>query len=422
MNPLYSIKSFHWTEKMEFVNLAAMLIMIPINSGISLVFAVCWMLGVALKNTLLKRWSFFTWHQDKNYQGGRERYLLIPMMCYWFIYLLSMLWTANVEEGWIELGRSAWFLLFPLTCVCTDFRQFNRQCVQLMMWLFVLLMSLLFVMLLAIVVIKACASSEHSFLWFMMNEEFYHIHHSYMALYLLSGLAFVYTECHKPLKDNVMHYLMCAASALCLILFLLCINSRAGLLCLIVMLIFCWIHQCFIRKKYRFAIGALAAVLLLVVAAHFALPSHFRRLSETVEQVAQGDKSDGRFKIMGNAWSVVKDNMLLGVGAGDRMDELVPYYGSMEDTYCPHNQFLDTWMTTGLLGLLALLAMLIIPWVMAWRKRLLFPFLFVILLGLSLMFESMLERQMGVVFVALMYVFIVMIFDVESPDNKYIKL
>ncbi len=47
--------SLHWTEKMEVVNLTAMLAMLPINSGVSLVFACCWFLSVALKNSLLKR-------------------------------------------------------------------------------------------------------------------------------------------------------------------------------------------------------------------------------------------------------------------------------------------------------------------------------------------------------------------------------
>ncbi len=410
---MYLLKSAHWTEKMEVVSLAAMLLLIPVDSGASLVAACIWMINVVLKNTFLKRWSFFGWHQDKNYQYSKNYYFLIPMMCYWFAYLFSMLWTENQFAGWGEIGSLAWFFVLPLMCVCTDFRQISEKVVRMMLWLFVLSLSLLFVLLLTMTVVQAC-QSEHSFLWFMMNQDFYHIHHSYMALYILTGLAFLYSELVRKKHVETRQWIGIIVCACCLLLFLVCINSRAGLLCLLFMLVLCWGHLCFVRKKYRFALISLVLVLLMVVAAHFTLPEHFRRLSVTIEQIAQGDKSDGRFEIMENAWSVVKDNMLLGVGAGDRMDELVPYYGLREDVYCPHNQYLDTWMATGLLGLLLLLAMLVWPLVMSWRKRNIFSSMFLLMLMVSLLFESMLERQMGVVFTAVMYVYLLLFFQLDS--------
>ena len=287
-----------------------------------------------------------------------------------------------------------------------------------MLWLFVLTLSLLFVLLFSIMVVKACTSAEHSFLWFMMNEEFYHIHHSYMALYILAGLAFLYSELVRKEKLRVRQLVLTLVCCCCLILFLLCINSRAGLLCLILLMVLCWMHQCFIRKKYRFAVWSLVAMLLLVVVAHFALPDHFRRLSATAEQVAQGDKSDSRFVIMANAWAVVSENPVLGVGAGDRMDVLTPFYVSENrpdaTVYSPHNQYLDTWMATGLPGLLSLLALLILPLILAWRKRNIFSFLLLLMLMLSLMFESMLERQMGIAFTAVIYVYMLLFFQLDS--------
>ena len=410
------IKSFHWTEKMEFVNLAAMLIVIPIDSGVSLLFSILWMLSVILKNTSLKRWSFFGWHQDKNFHYSRNYYLLIPMMCYWLSYLLSMLWTENRPTGWAEVGELAWFFVLPLTCACTDFRQFSGKLVRIMLWSFVLTLSVLFVVLLSIVVVKACSSAEYSFLWFMMNEDFYHIHHSYMALYILTALAFLYSELVRKEKHDVWQIVLAIVCACCLVLFLLCINSRAGLLCLIILMALCWVHQCFVRKKYRFALISLVIASLVVVGSHFALPDYFRRLSTTIEQVAHGDKSDGRFEILEKTWMVLKDNMLLGVGAGDRMDELAPYYGSLEDAYCPHNQYLDSWMATGVIGLLSLLAMLIVPLVMALRKHNIFSFLFLLMLMVSLLFESMLERQMGVAFTAVIYIYLLLFFQFDSKS------
>ncbi len=412
------LKSFHWTEKMALVNLALMLVSIPFDSGVGLLFACLWILSIALKNTLLKRWSFFGWHQDKSHIYTTSYLLLIPMMCLWGMYLLSLLWTENMVTGWGEVGQLVWFLVIPFAFACTDFREISIKCLRIILWLNVLLLSALFVVLLMRMIVQASLSAEHSFLWFMMNQDFYYIHHGYMALYILAALAFLYDGMKHLNKANPSRIVLWGLCFVCLVLFLLCINSRAGLLCLVVLLFLCWLHQTFVRRKYRFAIISLIALSLMVVVVHFSLPQHFRRLSGTVEQVANGDASDDRFAIMGNAWKVIQDNVVWGVGAGDRMDELMPYYGSMEDTYCPHNQFLDTWMATGILGLLALLTMLFYPMIVAWRKKQLFPLLFLIMLALSLMFESMLERQMGVVFVAVMYVYCAMILQITDFETN----
>ena len=416
------VAMLHWTEMAELFNMALMLLSIPFDSGVGLIFACLWILSIALKNTLLKRWSFFGWHQDKTYHYNKSYHILIPMMCLWGVYLLSLLWTENMETGWGEVGQLVWILVIPFAFACTDFREVSSKLLRIVLWLNVLLLSALFVVLLLRMIVQAAISAEHSFLWYMMNQDFYYIHHSYMALYILTALAFLYEEMkhlHKDNKPRIALWVLCFA---CLILFLLCINSRAGLLCLVMLLFLCWLHQTFVRKKYRFAIISLVALSLMVVIVHFSLPSHFRRLSSTVEQVANGDASDGRFAIMGNAWTVIQDNRVWGVGAGDRMDVLTPFYVTEENpdatVYCPHNQFLDTWMATGILGLLALLAMLFYPLIVTLKKRLLFPFLFLTVLFLSLLFESMLERQMGVVFVAVMYVYCAMILQITDFETN----
>ena len=414
----HDVAYLHWTEKMEVVNLAAMLLFIPVNSGISLVFACVWMFNVILKNTMLKRWSFFGWHQDKNYHYSKSYCFLIPMMCYWGAYLISMLWTENQPAGRLELGQLIWFLVLPLTCVCTDFRQFSERIVRMMLWIYVLTLSVLFVLNLAIQFVHACGAPEYSFFEYLATHEFYYMHHSYMALYLVAGMAFLYSEWARKEKHGKRELLVMIVCLCCLLLFLFFINSRTGSLCLILLLGLCLTHLFFVQKRYRTALVSLVVIIALVTGVHYALPDNFRRLSNTAGQVAQGDDSDIRFTIMNNAWTIVKDNVVLGVGAGDRMDVLTPFYITEEnphDTiYNPHNQYLDTWMATGVTGLLALLVMLLLPWAMAWKKRYVFPVLLLVMIMVSLLFESMLERQMGIVFTGVMYIYILLFFQLDS--------
>ena len=413
------LSSLHWTEKMEVVNLTAMLAMLPINSGVSLVFACCWFLSVALKNSILKRWSFFSWHQDQTYTYDKNVYVLIPMMCYCLAYLISMLWTENRAVGWIEVGEIAWFFLIPLACLCTDFRQVTKRMLRAMLWLFVLSMTLLFCYLLVNAIIVICQSSTHSLIAGLRVFPDY-MHHGYSSLYLVSGLTFLYTELIQKEKLGGKMLTLLLFCACCMVLFLFFVNSRAGILCLIMLALVCGLHICLVQRKLRQGVTAIVAMLALAAVVHFALPEQFRRLSKTTTEIAEGETSDARFRIMESAWEVVKEHPLLGVGAGDRMESLVPYYGTLDDVYCPHNQFLDAWLATGVFGMLILWAMLLLPMLVAWRKRQFFPLMVNLILIVNLLVESMFERQMGVVFAAVIYVYYVLLF--QQDTQKEVKV
>ena len=202
--------------------------------------------------------------------------------------------------------------------------------------------------------------------------------------------------------------------ACCMVLFLFFVNSRAGILCLIMLTLVCGLYICFVQKKLQKGITAIVAVLALVAVVHFALPEQYRRLSKTTTEIAEGETSDARFRIMESAWEVVKEHPLLGVGAGDRMESLMPYYGTLDDVYCPHNQFLDTWLATGVFGMLILWVMLLLPMAVAWLKHQFFPLMVNLILMVNLLVESMFERQMGVVFAAVIYVYYVLLFQQDS--------
>lgn len=406
---LSDLKNNHWSENLELACLTAMLVAIPFSSGVTLAVACLWLLVVMVKNSLLKRWSFFGLHQDKVFQHYHSPKFLYLMMAYWLMYLLSMLWTQNQAEGWAEVGSLACFAVFPLIYAITDFRQVKKEHFRLMFWLFVVAMSGLFVVRFALVASRY-NPAEDTFIWYMLTQAnvFYAIHHSYMSVYLLAGLAFLYTEVWnvRQSRHQVLTLALLVVCAVCLCLFLMCINSRAGLLCLLLLVGMCWLHLVWVKKKYLTGVVALVLASVLVVAVHFALPGHFRNLSTTVSQLMSGNTSDGRVEIMANAIAVIKENPLLGVGAGDRMDVLAPFYVNESEklVYNPHNQYLDTFMATGVVGFLILLSMLSLSGLNAWKRRDLAMVLILVVWAVSLLFESMLERQMGYVFFCLLMI------------------
>ena len=399
-----AFSGLHWTETLEIVTLTLMLSMIPFHTGISLFFTYCWFLSVVLKNSILKRWSFFSWHQDKSYPYNQNAYMLIPMLVYWLAYLISMFWTENRAAGWTEIEQNAWFFAIPVTCLCTDFRQISKKCLRAMLWAFVITLTLLFFYLLAKSIIVTQQSSS-GYLTSGLKVFYDYIHHTYGSLYIVSVLAFLYTELVGEEKLGRGMLVLLALCACCLVVFLLFLNSRAGILSFILLSILCCLHTCFIRKKQRQGIISLVVVLTLLTVAYNALPEEFHRLSRTSSEIANGDMSDSRFQIMQSAWTVIKEHPLTGVGAGDRMDVLLPFYDTPKDVLCPHNQFLDTWLATGIFGLLTLCLMLAWPIQAAVKKKQVLPMLINVALLVCLLVESMFERQMGVSFTAVIYVY-----------------
>jgi len=102
--------------------------------------------------------------------------------------------------------------------------------------------------------------------------------------------------------------------------------------------------------------------------------------------------------------SIIKQSPLLGVGPGDVQDELQTVYKknflkySYRDRLNAHNQYFQTCLGLGLVGLSVLLAGLFIPGFMAWKEGNVISISFIIIFAICCMTESMLYVQKGIVF------------------------
>lgn len=99
-------------------------------------------------------------------------------------------------------------------------------------------------------------------------------------------------------------------------------------------------------------------------------------------------------------------NFFTGAGAGDTKQEMQKTLSednisNILNTADPHNQFLNTFIASGLLGLLLLLGCILIPLRKAWLERDLIHLTFIALILLASTTESFLESQKGIVFFVL---------------------
>lgn len=107
-----------------------------------------------------------------------------------------------------------------------------------------------------------------------------------------------------------------------------------------------------------------------------------------------------------SAMEVIGNNWFLGVGTGDQMDELDKIYvkNNFEDGYKyhynAHNQYLQTTMALGIVGLFILLVNFIYPFVKAFNHKQYLYLSFIVLFAMACFTESTLNVYRGVIFLA----------------------
>lgn len=172
-------------------------------------------------------------------------------------------------------------------------------------------------------------------------------------------------------------------------------------------------HQAFVRKHRHLSIITLIAIPVIAALAYYALPKQYHRFTNSIVEVNKGKEND-RVLILKKTWPVLKENLLLGVGVGDVEDEITPQWvkenGEQGKVFGPHNQYVEAWLSAGVAGLVAMLAMMLVPLIYAWRNKKLFMFSTMVIFSVSLLFESMLIRLMGMLF----FCMLMMLFAIDG--------
>lgn len=219
-------------------------------------------------------------------------------------------------------------------------------------------------------------------------------------------------------KNKIQTNLFWIAAILLLCVYVLLLSSKAGWIGLILWLIglLTWLIY---NKKYFYGIVLpLFLVGFFLVFNVYYTPSFSQRIPKAeviknaiVEKDEQNKKvttgNDGsarRVFVWKAALEIIKQNVLVGVGTGDSKDKMLEMYQQkeMEAEYNAklnaHNQYLNTGVSLGLIGISSLIICLFIPFYFSLKERTFVVYGFVVIVAINLLFESMFEKQAGVVF------------------------
>ncbi len=331
-----------------------------------------------------------------------SRWALWLMVAYFAYQLLSLLYTSNKEDGLDMIVRRLPILVFTLCALASDSSFLSHNRMRTIMYIFT-----------AAIVVKFFVRAIISL---VLHQKiciccvFDPLHHTYMAMYLIFALGFIYSELFYHRKEMSRQALWTLSIvAVIIVLYTFFVNSRTGIVGLIALICLVVAHWTLRLKQWKRGIALFFLAAALGTGIHFILPECARRLTQTLTEMKEGDTSDARYTIFGSSVKAIGENGALGVGIGDKDEVLAEIYEesgkeyAISAQYNSHNIYLDAMLTMGIPGIALLLLLLGATTVIAWKQRdfillsLLFSFAFC---GL---FEALLNRQMGIMFIGLFW-------------------
>lgn len=394
----------------ELVILALTIVLLPWHWRYALYGMYALVLNTIVKCVVYK-------HIGNGQYGWLEKGVMLSVLFFVAWYAVSLLWTVNLDYGVDLVSKMASLVLVVVVFWVSDMRYFSLNHARFLLYMLAISLSVLFLTRLCTNIHRVM--TEDITFASRMGFGFDRRHHSYISMYVLVALWGLYSEQINRWRTLPQHTkVLTSALIVLLVADMVFVNSRAGVLFLLLSIFLMCGHAFFFRKRRLSSILSLVMAMMCVVAVHFILPETQNRVNQTsITQEAadrgtteQARRKDKRLAIWQASIELAKKEWLMGVGIGDRFDALLPYYEALGDQEsidlkknC-HSQFLDTLISTGIIGLLLLMLVFGLMLVVSYVRKNLMLFAFTINIGFNCLFESVLDRQMGLLFFGLVLV------------------
>jgi len=339
------------------------------------------------------------------------KFVLLFSAIFW-VYLAGMTFTENTGKGWIAVVLKFSFLAYPLIFAFLDSSFIRKKQMLFLTGAFIFITSSSTLFSLGHAAFEYFVHNDHQAFFYARLS--YLLHPSYYALYI--NFAMIAVLCrlliNKQVQRNGSKILFWSLIPF-YIVFLILLESKAGLLGLLSVIFLTLIHLIVNGKKYKDAI-ALAVVSLITVGLTILLiPQTTNRVDDVVETMenqegnaAHHSAAAARIYLWEAAWNAFIEKPVTGYGSGDVSEELIHQYElqnnsrAIEMKYDSHNQYLQTSVATGILGLISLILLVGFPVYFGFKRKILLYFLLGFLMAINILVESMFERQAGVMFYA----------------------
>lgn len=368
--------------------------------------------------------AVITYKWKSVWQAWRKNPANYSLLVLYLLYLLSLFFTSNTEEGLVKAEVKLTYVLLPV--LMAPALAFGKTKIFNLLTAFIAGTSLSILINLLHSLGKFFDTGNTAHFFYHYVSLFHHT--SYYAVYLcFAVVAILYLQRQKVLTGIfplVMLLLMHIA-----MIFLL--SSKAGIMVLFLALLLESGSRLYTNRNMKHLLIFTGSIALMVL-----LSMYNNRIQNAIQDVKstpviqssdgegttdpQTNSSNSRIQVWKTCSELIPSYWLTGMMPGDVTDKLVKsyrehkYQGPAEKRLNCHNQFLQTQLALGIFALLLLISSLLLPVLGRQSRFKRLRIMFVLIISASFMFEAMLETQSGVQFI----VFFLVLLSYQSLKNE----
>ncbi len=352
-----------------------------------------------------------------------------PFLLYYLLLVAGMLFTEDRSNGFFTLEKKITFFVLPM--IVATGRLLDEKFVGFLKRSFVYSCSAVVFLCLGLATYSYLHGGTFANFDFHTNENFtlFHpdvssawmhfsyiqlaqwagIHPGYLSMYLVFCLVILFTENYQTgIQKNIHAFLGCV-----IVGFLVLLASRMAMLAFICAAVYLSITK--MKEKDWKAMLLIFSVSVMMSFLLWLNPvARFRVIEEPMITTYQADQTvmdwnsvSYRLLEWQGSWSVIRAHWLAGVGTGGSKEAMDIFYAHYNKSTVDlglnaHNEYLQVWMESGLIGLLIFFICLL-SGLFQFRNNPSYVS-FILIFSLMALTESVAERQKGIVFFMLFQV------------------
>ena len=336
----------------------------------------------------------------------RKNLLKLALTLLWILPMFQLVSIGDLNEEWHHLEIKLSLLFFPFFLLISDFDQkkylpniFKMFILGCVMASFLCLTNSAF----------SFISSDTTSSFFYKELSIFH-HPSYFALFLTFSTSILLHHLVYGVKGINLNRQQSIFFILVFALIIILLTSRSAWI-IFSLLVVTFLAIAFYKKRLtnrQFSSICFAIVIVLGTAysqekIRWRINEVFKYTLHASSQSNYPSSTGTRSKAWEASFNSIAHNPWLGYGLGNGNKKLKAYYNEKGYQHLykrntnAHNQFLQTALDHGVLGLLCLITLTIVVGIISLKNQKLMP-IFLFIISLNFLTESMLETQSGIVF------------------------
>ena len=356
-------------------------------------------------------WLLLQNYKDKFLSLKKHILKVLFLSSIFLIYFLSLSYTSNMVSGWFDMEVKLTLFLLPLILFSNPLP--DKMDVKKLLIAFI---SGCFVATVICLINAAQRYFESGDINVFLYSSFSILFHpTYFALYLNFAIVILLGFIIDNKTQNNYLRIIYAFLIFFFSVGIALANSKAVFLTLIFTFFIAGMYYGYKKGILRTSIILSLGLIIIIALIFIKTPLISGRLKASAgivdnmihhENPSDYESTSQRIQAWQSSIAIIKKNFLIGVGAGDVKDVLIEEYTRqnfgflVEKKLNAHNQFLQTLIATGIMGVFILLSLFILPIINSFKRRNFIYCSFLLIVVLNLLTESMFETQAGVIFFA----------------------